>query len=121
MGKKIVLYVEGEKAVSFTYPNDVVDVDFVQQIIYSAYREPLIVQITDMNKFPLIKMQYENGNFLEDVEKNLLFLDHSNLTGLVCFAYIINGIVEAIHKIPEGDIPWVFAMQSSPTFEVLDV
>lgn len=121
MGKKIVLYVEGEKAVSFVYPNEVADVDFVQQIIDAASRDPLIVEITDLNKFPIVQMQYKDGIFLEDIEKNLLFLDHSNLTGLKCFAYIINETVEAIHKIPERDFPWVFAMQSSPTFEVLDV
>jgi hypothetical protein len=121
MGKKLVLYVEGEKAVSFFYPNEVADVDFVQQIVYAASRHPLIVEITDLNRFPVIKMQYKDGEFIEEVEKGLLFVDHSNLTGLKCFAYVVNGSVEAIHKIPEGELPWVFAMQSSPTFEVLDV
>lgn len=121
MGKKLNLYVEGEKAVSFVYPNEVADVDFVQQIVYAASRHPLIVEITDLTKFPVVKMQYKDGAFLEDLDKGILFVDHSNLTGLVCFAYVINGVVEAIHKIPEAQLPWIFAMQSSPTFEVLDV
>ena len=121
MGKKLNLYVEGEKAVSFVYPDEVADVDFVQQIVYAASMSPLIVEITDLNSFPVVKMQYKDGAFLEDLDTGLLFIDHSNLTGLVCFAYVVNDVVEAIHKIPEGQLPWIFAMQSSPTFEVLDV
>jgi hypothetical protein len=121
MGKRLVLYVDGDQAVTFIYPDDVLDVDFVKEIVEAASKNPSIVEITDLNVFPVTGMRYENNEFIEDLEKGLSFFDHSNLTGLTCFAYIVDNTVAAIHKVPEAHAPWIAALQSNPTFEVLDV
>jgi hypothetical protein len=119
MTTKILLKVDGENAVTFTFPSEVEDVDFVQQIIAAASQNPTIVKITDLNNFPVVGMQFEDNNFI--ATDTLEYIDGSSFSALTSFAYIVDGIVMAIHKVPTDHVPWIAALMSNPTLEVSHV
>lgn len=119
MTTKILVNVGNEQAVTFTFPTDVEDVDFVKELINAAALNPTVIQITNLNNFPIVGMQYDGENFLES--DDLSFIDGNVFAGLTSFAYVVEGIVMAIHKIPSTQIPWIAAMMSSPTLVVQNV
>lgn len=119
MTKRILVNVGNEHAVSFTFPTDVEDIDFVKELIHAAELNPTVIPITNLDNFPVVGMQYDGANFIESVD--LSFIDGNLFAGLTSFAYVVDGIVMAIHKLPSTQIPWIAAMMSSPTLAVQDV
>jgi len=119
MTTKILLKVDGENAVTFTFPSDVENIEFVQQIVTAASQNPTIVNITDLNNFPVVGMKFENNNFI--ATDTLEYIDGSGFSALASFAYIVDGTVMAIHKIPNDHLPWIAALMSNPTLEVSHV
>lgn len=113
----ITTFVENE-IVSTTKISDN-PVSFYQKIVNAAKNNPTLVEITNMENYPVEGMRFENGEFIET--EDLKFISNPNLANSHTFAFIVDNVYVATQgfDVPEM-LGNVAAYQSNPTFEVTE-
>jgi len=117
MATSITIYVEDEKVTTVTFPNN--GVLFYEKIIHAAKNNSTIVDITNMENYPVEGMAFENNVFIETEE--LKFITNPGLSNSTTFAFVVNGIYVATEGFDTLESPmFISAYQSNPRFEVLE-
>lgn len=117
MVTSMTVYVENEKVATMNLPENTPL--FYQKIIDAAKNNPTIVEITNMENYPVEGMIFENNSFIETEE--LKFTSNPNASNSYTFAFIVDNIYVATQGFDSPDmLKWIAAYQSNPIFEILE-
>ena len=117
MAISIVVYVEDEIVATVTLPSN--PILFYQKIIDAVKNNPTIVDITNMENYPVEGMRFENNAFIETEE--LKFITNPSQTNSTTFAFIVDGLYVATEGFDTSEsMLFISAYQSNPRFEVLE-
>jgi hypothetical protein len=117
MATSVVIYVDDEIVATVTLPSN--PISFYQKILDAVKNNPTMVDITNMENYPVEGMRFENNVFIETEE--LKFISNPGLSNSTTFAFVVDGIyvaTEGFHT--SEDLMFISAYQSNPRFEVLE-
>ena len=117
MATSITTFVEGEHVGLTILPSN--PLPFYQKIIDACKNNPTLINITNIENYPVEGMIFENGMFIET--EDLKFISNPGVAGTHTFAFIVDNIYVATDGFDNEEMfKYVAAYESNPTFEVLE-
>ena len=113
----MTIYVGDEKVTTMRFPDN--PLNFYQKIINAAKNNPILVDMTSMENYPVEGMAFENNVFVETEE--LKFISNPNASNSHTFAFIVDNVYVATQGFDNPEmLMFIAAYQSNPRFEILE-
>jgi hypothetical protein len=117
MATSMTVYVGDEFVTNMLFPDN--PLPFYEKIINAAKNNPTIVDITNMENYPVEGMSFQDNSFIETEELN--FITNPNGSTSHTFAFIVDGVYVATQGFDAPDwLMIISAYQSNPRFEILE-
>jgi hypothetical protein len=115
MATAMTIYVGDEFVTNMLFPDN--PLPFYEKIINAAKNNPTVLDITNIENYPVEGMSFQDNSFIETEE--LKFITNPNPSNSHTFAFIVDGVYVATQGFDSPEMSmFIAAYQSNPRFEI---